>query len=228
MGEYLDLKPGPFKPSTIVGGLPKLVRIWEYLRDLNEGGYGSGRLVSMKTGPTRTSNKKTDCSPFTATCIYMALDPRDVDVKKPYDLKEPYDPRFDGSEVLGSRFYHLHNSFKTIEYKTKTGAWEPTFKKNYIDRAPNFLADFQWINDSAGSVVFHNLGTPVDDRLMRRGDLVGINWMSGGGHAVFCWNVHLNAKGEVDCFQYVSANGASEAGPGVTVIQYPTDGRYLE
>lgn len=228
MSDYLDLKPGPFKQSTIVGGLPKLVRIWEYLRDLNEGGYGSGRLVQMKNGPGKTLNKKTDCSPFTATCIYMALDPREVDVGKPYDLKEPYDPRFDGGQVLTNRFYALHNSFSVNEYKTKKGAWDPQFKKDYVDKASNLVADWKWINDSAGSVVFHNLGSPVDDRLMRRGDVVGINWMSGGGHAVFCWNVHLNAKGEVDCFQYVSSNGGGGSGPGVTVIQYPLDGRYLE
>ncbi|HTO99377.1 MAG TPA: peptidoglycan-binding protein [Myxococcales bacterium] len=230
MSDYLDLKPGPFQQSTIAGGLPKLVRIWEYLRDLNEGGYGSGRLVKMKNGPDKTLNKKTDCSPFTATAIYMALDPREVDVKKPYDLKEPYDPRFNGGEELTKYFYWMHNSFKTPEYKNaKTGAWWPDFKKNYLDRAPGLSADWGLFNDSAGSVVFHNLGVPVDDRKMRRGDLVGINWMSGGGHAVFCWNVHLNAKGEVDCFQYVSANGAAGVGgPGVTVIQYPVDSNYLK
>jgi putative peptidoglycan binding protein len=230
MSDYLDLKPGPFQQSTVAGGLPKLVRIWEYLRDLNEGGYGSGILVGMKNGPGKSSNKMTSCSPFTATAINMALDARDVDVKKPYDLKEPYDPRFNGGEELTKYFYWMHNSFKTTEYKNKkTGAWWADFKKSYLDRAPGLSSDWPLYNDSAGSVVFHNLGVPVDDRLMRRGDLVGINWMSGGGHAVFCWNVHLNAKGEVDCFQYVSANGASGVGgPGVTVIQYPVDKRFLD
>src|SRR2546430_4154963 len=83
MGDYLNLKPGPFQQTSIQGGLPKLVRIWKYLREKIAGGYGSGRLVSMKNGPTATGDK-TDCSPFTATVIYMALDPREVDVDQPF------------------------------------------------------------------------------------------------------------------------------------------------
>ncbi len=229
MTDYLDLKPGPFEQTTVQGGLAKLVRIWEYLRDLNEGGYGTGRLVQMKNGPDKTSNKKTDCSPFTATCIYMALDPREVDVSKAYQLEEPYDPRFDGGKVLTRRFYHLHNSFQQAEYKTKSGAWSPDFKSQYIDKIPNLFKDWKWIDHSAGSVVIHNLGVPVDDKKMRRGDVVGIDWMNKGGHAVFCWNVHLDERDEVDCFQYVSANGShASGGPGVTVSQYPVDERYLD
>jgi hypothetical protein len=226
--DFLQFKPGPFQQSTIEGGLPKLVRIWERLRDLNEGGYGSGRLVDMKNGPGKTSNKKTSCSPFTATSIYMALDPRAVDVSKPYALEEPYDPRFNGGEALDNFFYYMHNSFPVSEYKTERGAWKPGFKSRYVDRVPQLFKEWTWINHSAGSVVFHNLGYPVDDRQMRRGDVVGIDWMNKGGHAVFCWNVHLNKRGEVDCFQYVSANGGGGQGPGVTVIQYPVDKRYLD
>jgi len=30
-----DLGPGDFQPTSIEGGLPKLVRIWEHLRELN-------------------------------------------------------------------------------------------------------------------------------------------------------------------------------------------------
>jgi hypothetical protein len=228
MTDYLDLKPGPFQESTIDGGLAKLVRIWEYLRELNEYGYGSGRLVTMKNGPAKTDNKKTDCSPFTATAIYMALDPRPVDLSKPYPLREPYDPRYDGGKPLTNLFFDLHNSFGTVEYKTKSGGWKPRFKQDYVDKIPNLFTDWKWINDSAGSVVIHNLGVPVDDKQMRRGDLVGINWMSGGGHAAFCWNVHLNKDGEVDCIQYVTSNGSGQSGLGVTVCQYPqADKRYL-
>jgi peptidoglycan hydrolase-like protein with peptidoglycan-binding domain len=231
MGDYLQLEPGPFQKTSIQGGLSKLVRIWEYLRELNFAGYGAGRLVGMKHGPDATPNGKTSCSPFTATCLYMALDPREVDTSKAYDLKGPYDPLFDGGKVLTRYFYYLHNSFKWSEFKTK-GKWNPDFKKDYIDKFPNVdfskVADWNGFSDSAPSIVLHNLGVPIDDRKMRRGDLVGINWMSGGGHATFCWNVHLDKNGDVDCFQYVSANGHGSTGIGVSVEHFGRDKRYLE
>lgn len=58
---------------------------------------------------------------------------------------------------------------------------------------------------------------------MRRGDLVSIDWRNGNGHSTFCWDVHLDAAGAVDCFLYLSANGnknkktAQCYGPGVSV-----------
>jgi hypothetical protein len=53
---------------------------------------------------------------------------------------------------------------------------------------------------------------------MRRGDMVKINWANHGGHATFCWDVHVNSAGEVDCFQFLSSNGSSKSGgPGVSV-----------
>ena len=72
-------------------------------------------------------------------------------------------------------------------------------------------------DDSAGSLVAFNLGYAIDPRDMRRGDMVGIDWKSGGGHATFCWDVHLNAAGEVDCFLYLSSNGSGGKGVGVSV-----------
>src|SRR5258708_16155495 len=114
MTDYLDLKPGPFQESTIDGGLAKLVRIWEYLRELNEYGYGSGRLVTMKNGPAKTDNKKTDCSPSTATAIYMALDPRPVDLSKPYPLREPYNPPYDRRKPLTKPFLHPTHHLPTL------------------------------------------------------------------------------------------------------------------
>src|SRR6267154_673422 len=50
---------------------------------------------------------------------------------------------------------------------------------------------------------------------MRRGDLVEITWNpDGGGHGVFCWDVHLDDRGEVDCFQILGSNGPR---PGVSI-----------
>ena len=65
------------------------------------------------------------------------------------------------------------------------------------------LSDNTWPR----SVIFFNLGRAVERTELRRGDCVHIEWMSGGGHAVFVWDVHQNERGEVDAFQYVSANG---------------------
>jgi peptidoglycan hydrolase-like protein with peptidoglycan-binding domain len=70
-------------------------------------------------------------------------------------------------------------------------------------------------NGSARSCVYYNLGRFVDPKHMRRGDLVAISWTNGGGHAVFVWDVHLDANGEVDCFQYVSSNGSYVKHPSV-------------
>ncbi|HUJ29453.1 MAG TPA: hypothetical protein VLW85_25710, partial [Myxococcales bacterium] len=225
MVDYLDLKPGDFQKTTVDGGLAKLVRIWEYLRDLNTGGYGGGRLVSM-TNPMKKTGSKTDCSPFTATCIQMMLDPRQVDVSQPYSLTEPFDPKYDGGKTLSHFFYYLHNSFPVSEYKNG-GGWKPDFKRDYLDRIPGISDNWKWVNEPGGSVVALNLGVPIEKTQMRRGDVVGINWMNDGGHAVFCWNVHLNAKGEVDCFQYVSSNGSGSSGLGVSICQYPMDSNYL-
>ena len=88
---------------------------------------------------------------------------------------------------------------------------------------------FEYIAHSAGSVVALNLGKPVEPRKMRRGDVVGIDWQSGNGHATFCWNVHLNKNGEVDCFQFISSNGTAAGGAGITLFRYPdVDPKYME
>src|SRR5438105_7035550 len=153
---HMDLQPGPFEETAIQGGLPKLVRIWEFLREKNTGGYGGGVLVSMKNGPG-SGSKVTSCSPFTATAIYMALDPREVDTSKPYALEGPYDPRFDGGRPLSSYFYALHNGFSAKEYMNKDGkTWRAEFKKEYVDKIDDFQKAWPLINHSAGSCVAHN------------------------------------------------------------------------
>jgi len=225
---FEDLKPGDYQAASISGGLPKLLRIWEYLRKLNTGGYGGGRLVSMKNGPAKAGKGVTSCSPFTATAVYMALDPREVDTGQAYSLDGPYDPQFDGGQALGPYFYYLHNGFSLESYKSNK-SWKADFKRQYVDRIPRFDEAFKFINHSAGSIVAHNLGEPVETKKIRRGDLLGIDWHNNHGHAVFCWNVHLDAKGDVDCFQFVSSNGTASGGAGITVFRYPyVDPAYLD
>ena len=106
---FEELVPGDFQPTSVDGGLPKLVRIWEYLRDLNTGGYGGAVLVDVKDAISNGHNGVTSCSPFSGTCIYMALDPRPFNAAQPWSLKEPYEPIFDGGKPLDVNFYRLHN-----------------------------------------------------------------------------------------------------------------------
>ena len=226
---FEELVPGDFQPTSVDGGLPKLVRIWEYLRDLNTGGYGGAVLVDVKDAISKGHNGVTSCSPFTGTCIYMALDPRPFNAAQPWSLKEPYEPIFDGGKPLDVNFYRLHNGSSLSSYASvkdkKFAGWKADFKKRYVERIPQLAHDFsafKFINHSAGSVIALNLGTRVDSKRMRRGDMVGIDWHNGNGHATFCWNVHLNEKGEVDCFQFISSNGTSaNGGAGITIFRYP-------
>src|SRR5262249_53337770 len=148
----------------------------------------------------------TSCSPFTATVICMMFDPSGETSAKWY--KPKYN---DGNDGLPNAFYQMHNGF------SMTGArYQHVLSLGY--KKPSH------VNEWAGSSVFFNLGYEIDPKDTRRGDMVGIDWNPGhGGHAVFCWDVHLNDKQEVDAFQYVSANGHMKPdnhGPGVTVSAY--------
>jgi len=232
-----ELQPGDFQATSIEGGLPKMVRIWEHLRELNVGGYGGAVLVDVKDAISKGKNGVTSCSPFTATCIYMAIDPRPFDPGQPWSLKEPYQPVFDGGKPLDVNFYRLHNGFSLSTYASvkdkKFVAWKADFKKRYVDRIPQLASDlraFEFINHSSGSLIALNLGTRIEPKKVRRGDQVGIDWHNGNGHATFCWNVHLDKNGDVDCFQFISSNGtAAGGGAGITIFRYPdVDPAYME
>ncbi len=70
------------------------------------------------------------------------------------------------------------------------------------------------------SIVNYGLGEALkSNKQMRKGDYVAIDWAGGGGHSVFCWDVHVNSKGDVDCFLMIGSNGTIKpvSGYGVTV-----------
>src|SRR5439155_11343648 len=138
--KFEDLQPGDFQATSVEGGLAKLVRIWEHLRDLNTGGYGGAVLVDVKGALSKGKSGVTSCSPFTATCIYMALDARPFDPGQPWSLKEPYEPLFDGGQPLDVNFYRLHNGFGLSTYANVKGdkfaGWKADFKKRFVDRIP--------------------------------------------------------------------------------------------
>ncbi len=69
-------------------------------------------------------------------------------------------------------------------------------------------------DDSPGAAIAYGLATKVDETAIRRGDIIGIDWTPKGGHAVFVWDVHLDANGKVDAFQFLSSNGSIKVGKG--------------
>src|SRR6185503_19385277 len=191
-----DFDPRPTVPT---GGIARMTRLWEACRDVNAGGYGSGVIQSIRGWGKPSASQVTSCSPFTATVIGMMFDARDI-----ADPTAVYEPKYDkGQTALPSAFYAMHNGF----YFSK-GAVGDARRKQFKDHS------WKLCDDSARSLVFWNLGYQIDPRDMRRGDLVAIDWANKGGHATFCWDVHLDDKGAVDWFLYLSSNGYAKAGGG--------------
>ncbi|MFN0250341.1 MAG: hypothetical protein ACKV2T_25910 [Kofleriaceae bacterium] len=195
----------PPAATAPTGGLPRMIQIWEKLRELNTGGYGGHRLVQVSgwAGADTRKNRETSCSPFTATAIGMMFD-TDGGVDKAV-----WTPKFDGgSKLLGDMFYWHHNGCFKNYYPTVA------YLKKHKAKFPYNVYE---MDNSAISCVFWGLAYEIDARDMRRGDMVGINWNNNGGHATFCWDVHLNDEGYVDAFQYLSSNGNASGGIGVSV-----------
>jgi len=119
-------------------------------------------------------------------------------------------------------------------------AFDPKYPKNDLNGEPyeplfnggndplpfgKFYYEHNNLNDhGVSSLIDFGLGYQVEPKKMRRGDLVEINWVGHGGHLVFCWDVHLNDKDEVDAFLIIGANGPS---PGVSIYGC-SDKRWLK
>lgn len=182
------------KPTVFNGGIDRMIKLWEAHRDVNEGGYGSG--VVCHIDEWGKASKVTSCSPFTATVIGAMFDPEGGE-----DATKTYKPLFDGGTTpLPQVFYAMHQG--NLFHRKGAAEW---WAKNKWPRTANC---------STGSIVHFGLGYEIDPRDMRRGDMVGIDWSNKGGHATFCWDVHLNAAGEVDCFLFLSSNGGKSTGGG--------------
>ena len=207
-----DFDPQPTVPT---GGLDRMIQIWEASRDTNAGGYGGSVLQKGSSWSNPSAKHTTSCSPFTATCIGMMYDPSGAT-----DDETEYAPVINTSSgmlALPFDYYMLHNGFYfTVDPDV------PNSAAIVAARRQKFL-DHGWklCDDSALATVFFNLGYAIDIRDIRRGDLVGIDWNSGHGHAAFVWDVHTNEDNAVDCFQFLSANGYAADGryhgPGVSV-----------
>ena len=207
-----DFEP---KPTLPTGGLERMIQIWEASRDANSGGYGSGVLQHISNWGAPSPQRKTSCSPFTATCIGMMFDPSGAT-----DDATTYAPMINNGTstlALPPDYYILHNGFYfQVDPDVATSAATVAARKQMFD-------NHSWprCDDSALSTVFFNLGYAIDIRDVRRGDLIGIDWANGHGHAAFVWDVHTDEDNAVDCLQFLSANGSAASGvyhgPGVSV-----------
>ena len=198
-----DFDPQPTIPT---GGLDRMIQIWEASRDTNGGGYGGSVLQHIAGWGAPSAKHTTSCSPFTATCIGMMFDPSGAT-----DDATEYAPVINtasGTLALPVDFYRLHNGFHfQVDPDVPNSAAIVAARKQQFHSHGWPLCD-----DSALSTAFFNLGYAIDIRDVRRGDLIGIDWESGHGHAAFVWDVHTNEDNAVDCLQFLSANGYAASG----------------
>ncbi len=188
--------PLPQFPKTEIS-LDKLIAAWEKLRELDTAGYrtsqGSGRsafLVRIECADGslgKSEGNGVSCSPFTATALLMALS----------DGGPPYKPQFsDGTPVPKLLSNCINGNLKSTHKGLKKYGLEPR-------------RDNGWVR----SCIAFNLATAKHPTEMRRGDAVAIDWDPRGGHAVYCWDVHLDANDKVDAFLYISSNGKINSNP---------------
>lgn len=207
--------PSPLYPKPTATSLARLLGSWETLRTLDSDGYRTSAAAPPSTWLVdigwegrkthRSPGRGTTCSPFTTQAIAICFSATD---------SEPYQPTLSDGRRLPFLFSQLTNGV------LKHGV--PAYERLLTEYGAT-LSDNTWPR----SVIFFNLGRAVERTELRRGDCVHIEWMSGGGHAVFVWDVHTNERGEVDAFQYVSANGKMAAGGsgGGIAVGGTTDGR---
>ncbi len=193
--------PSPLFPTPSPARLERLLWTWEELRRLNTHGYRTSSAEPPSTWLVRIEwaggrrcgssvGRGTTCSPFVTQSTAMLYSQGD---------EGPYVPRLADGQALPIAFSHASNS--VLNPKLRAHA-------ELMAKLGMTPADNEWPRP----IIFFNLGYAVEPTELRRGDAVHIDWMNGGGHAVFCWDVHLNERGEVDAFQYVSSNGSIAGG----------------
>ena len=211
MSRYSDRyrTPSPLFPQQSPTTLARLLNSWELLRELDIHGYRtscgapcSTWLVKIAWADGRSCGRSqgrgTTCSPFTTQAAAIAYSSTD---------SEPYHPVLADGRPLPNLFSHAANGALRSDNR---------IHQKGMAEIGMTMADNEWPRP----IIFFNMGYAVEPEQMRRGDAVHIDWMNGGGHAVYCWDVHLNERGEVDAFTYVSSNGRlanGGSGGGVSV-----------
>jgi len=206
--------PSPLFPVPTRTTLERLLLSWERLRELGIHGYRTSRSSPVSTWLVdiawrdrqthRSPGRGTTCSPFVTQATAMAFSESPT---------EPLRPLLADGTLLPYVFSQMANGVLRSD--------NPAYRKVMAEYGVT-LADNEWPRP----VIFFNMGYAVELTQMRRGDAVHIDWQNGGGHAVFCWDVHLNERGEVDAFQYVSSNGkmADGGSGGGIAVGGTTDG----
>ena len=203
MSRYTDRyrTPSPLFPTASPTSLERLLAAWERLRALDLQGYRTSSALPPSTwlakilwadgrSSGRSVGRGTTCSPFVTQATALAYSS---------SAEEPYTPVLADGRPLPLIFSHAANGALRRDNQVH---------KKMMERYGMTLADSEWPRP----IVFFNMGYAVEPEQLRRGDAVHIDWMNGGGHTVFCWDVHLNERGEVDAFQYVSSNGSMKNG----------------
>lgn len=203
MSRYTDRyrTPSPLFPNASPTSLARVLAAWETLRNLNLHGYRTSAaqppstwLTKIRWADGRSSGRSvgrgTTCSPFVTQATALAYSS---------STEEPYAPVLSDGRALPLIFSHAANGVLKPDNRVH---------KKMMDQYGMTMADNEWPRP----IIFFNMGYAVEPEQLRRGDAVHIDWMNGGGHAVFCWDVHLNDRGEVDAFLYVSSNGSMTNG----------------
>jgi len=231
-------EPSPLFPKTETT-LDRVIWSWEKLRETNTAGYrtsaGGGPWVaevnwkekaaklSKSGGPS--AGKGTACSPFTCNAIGLIFAAENA---------APFTPKHSNGEGISQVLWWAGNG--------NLHKWGAKYQKSMglvLKNASNG-GDDGWPR----AAIFFNLAYAIDPTEMRKGDLVKIEWIpkvdpttgkkTYGGHAVYCWDVHLDNQGKVDAFQYISANGAMANGgngAGISVggvFGYYSKNKFLE
>jgi hypothetical protein len=165
------------------GAVQKLIRIAEDLRDRNKDGY----LDSAHRGGFLANIKQWDFGPYITTATTC-------------------------SPFTGTLLGVLFDPDAYPKDDLKKDPYVPMYNDGKDKLPKQFWWDHNRDNKPIQSIVDYGLGVEVEAADMRRGDLLGIDW-GGHGHAVFCWDVHLNADGKVDAFTMLGSHGGKTGMP---------------
>jgi len=189
-------------PAGAGGVVGKLERIWERLRELNIHGYCPGNLVTSRWGAEK-------------------VDPANL----PWDEKKERTWTKSGGGLGSTTCTPMLSQAIAMLFDRRTepsqdadAVYEPYLGDGRrlpynVSLLLNGNGDHRPGWGAGKALRYYGLAERVDPKKLRRGDVVGIQWSNGGGHGVFVWDVHLDAAGDVDCFQMISAIGAYKYGP---------------
>ena len=174
--------PSPLFPVPSPARFERLLWTWEQLRQLNTDGYRTSQADPASTWLVRVQwaegrrcgpsvGRGTTCSPFVTQATAMLYSDGEGG---------PFTPRLADGQPLPIAFSHAANS--VLNPKLRSHA-------ELMAKLGMTPADNEWPRP-----IIFNLGYAVEPTQLRRGDAVHIDWMNGGGHAVFCWDASQRSR----------------------------------